>query len=132
MDRQLSFENLRQNSPTGRTGQTGAAGPTQIQVNATVPAQIAPRLKRQAQAIYAALKHGPLWTNDLRAMAAQYNARIRELREWLAASGQTIDVTAKGRDGNNRYELRPLAGSRYQAEQMARQAKHEPRAARHE
>jgi hypothetical protein len=121
--KQLSFENLRQNSPAGRAGPTGAAGQTQIQVNPSVPAAIAPRLKHQAQAIYAALKRGPLWTRDLRAMAAQYNARIRELREWLADSGMTIDVTAKGRDGNNRYELRPLAGSRYQAELMKRQSK---------
>lgn len=108
--KQLSFENLGQTSST-------------VTPNPSVPAEIGPRLKRQAQAIYAALKRGPLCTNDLRSMAAQYNARIRELREWLAESGMTIDVTAKGKDGNNRYELRAFAGSRYQAELMARQKK---------
>jgi hypothetical protein len=122
MDKQLSFENLGQNSPAGRTGQTGPAKASPVP-NATVPAAIAPRLKHQAQAIYSALKRGPLWTNDLRAMAAQYNARLKEIREMLRKSGMTIDVTAKGRDGNNRYALRPFAGSRYQAERMARQKK---------
>jgi len=55
--KQLSFENLP--------------------VNSTVPIEMAPRLKRQAQAIYRALQAGPLWTRNLRAMAAQYNARIK-------------------------------------------------------
>lgn len=99
--KQLSFENLP--------------------VNSTVPIEMAPRLKRQAQAIYRALQAGPLWTRNLRAMAAQYNARIKELRDYLRELGETIDVTAKGKDGNNRYELRPFAGSRYEAELMKRQ-----------
>jgi len=101
--KQLSFENLK--------------------VNTIVPVEMAPRLKRQTQAIYRALQAGPLWTRNLRAMAAQYNARIKELRDYLREFGETIDVTAKGRDGNNRYELRPFAGSRYEAELMARQTK---------
>lgn len=91
--------------------------------NPSAPVEIRPRFKRQAQAIYAALKRGPLWTNDLRSMVAQYNARIRELRTWLAKSGMTVDMTAKGKDGNNRYEIKPFAGSRYEAELMAKQRK---------
>ena len=103
----MSFENL-QHAP-------------RITPNVSAPVEIRPRLKRQAEAIYAALKRGPLWTNDLRAMVAQYNARIKEIRKFLMPQGVTIDMTAKGKDGNNRYELRPFAGSRYQAELMARQ-----------
>lgn len=92
-------------------------------VNPSAPLEIQPRLKRQAEAILTALRRGPLWTNDLRAMVAQYNARLKELRDFLRSQGQTIDMTAKGKDGNNKYELRPFAGSRYQAELMARQQK---------
>lgn len=110
MNKQLSFENLGQTSPT-------------VTPNPSAPVEIRPRLKRQAEAIYAALKRGPLWTNDLRSMVAQYNARIRELRIYLMKSGQTVDMTAKCKNGNNRYELRSFAGSRYEAELMARQKK---------
>jgi hypothetical protein len=41
----------------------------------------------------------------------------------LADRGMTVDCMFRGKDGNNRYELRPFAGSKYQAELMARQAK---------
>jgi len=94
-----------------------------LRTNITVPVEMSPRLKRQTQAIYRALQAGPLWTRNLRAMAAQYNARIKELRDYLREFGETIDVTAKGKDGNNRFELRPFAGSRYEAELMTRQTK---------
>ena len=114
--KQFSFENLRQTSRTPLTSPT-------LSPNPSAPVEIRPRLKRQAAAILAALRRGPLWTNDLRAMAAQYNARIKELRAHLREFGQTIDMTAKGKDGNNRFELRPFAGSRYQAELMAKQSK---------
>ena len=120
MSKQLNFENL------GQTGLTSPTGPTPVP-NPSAPVEIRPRLKRQTEAIYAALKRGPLWTNDLRSMVAQYNARVRELRTWLAKSGMTVDMTFKGKDGNNRYELRALAGSRYQAELMARQKKNSPK-----
>lgn len=114
---QLTFNNLdERNRPKTE----------RIAPNPSAPVEIRPRLKRQAEAIYAALERGPLWTNDLRAMVAQYNARIRELRQWLAKSGMTVDMTYKGKDGNNRYEIKPFAGSRYQAGLMARQARHKP------
>ena len=112
--KQLSFENLAQRR---------APSAERVVPNPSAPVEIRPRLKRQAEAIYAALKRGPLWTNDLRSMVAQYNARIKELRAWLRASGMTIDMTARGKDGNNRYEIKPFAGSRYQAELMQRQRK---------
>ena len=41
----------------------------------------------------------------------------------LREFGQTVDLTAKGKDGNNRFELRPFTGSRYEAELMKRQSK---------
>jgi hypothetical protein len=107
MMKQLSFENLQHTQRITRDA---------IRPNASAPLEIAPRLKHQAAAILAALKRGPLWTNDLGRIAKQYNARIKELRDHLRPQGLTIDMTAKGKDGNNRYELRPFAGSRYEAE----------------
>lgn len=83
----------------------------------------APRLKRQAQVIYRSLKQRPLYTNDLRSIAAQYNSRIKELRVWLREFDMTIDMTKRSSDGNNRFELRPFNGSKYQAYLMAKQAK---------
>jgi hypothetical protein len=113
--KQLSFENLQHAQRTP---------PNAVRPNASVPVEIRPRIKRQAATILAALRRGPLWTNDLRSMVAQYNARIKELRVYLYREfGTTVDMTARGRDGNNRYELRPFAGSRYEAELMARQSK---------
>jgi len=109
--KQLSFENLQHAQRTP---------PNAVRPNASVPVEIRPRLKRQAAAILAAFRRGPLWTNDLRSMVAQYNARIKELRVYLRKSGQTIDMTVKDKDGNNRFELRPFAGSKYQAGLMAR------------
>jgi len=114
MTKQLTFAQLNLAS---RTDQKRPA----MLLNPTVPLEIKPRLKRQAEAIYAALKRGPLWTNDLRSMVAQYNSRLKELRAWLRGSGMTVDMTAKAKDGNNRYELRPFAGSKYEAHLMARQ-----------
>jgi hypothetical protein len=112
MSKQLTFASL---------GERGTRHAERITVNPSVPIETAPRLKKQAKHILAALKRGPLWTNDLRSMAAQYNARIKELRDRLQEFGLTVDMTAKGKDGNNRYELKPFAGSRYQAELMAKQ-----------
>lgn len=106
--KQLSFEHLSQTSP---------------KPNPSAPVEIRPRLKHQAETILAALRRGPLWTNDLRSMVAQYNARIKELRDYLLPQGRTIDMTAKGKDGNNRYEIKPFNGSRYQAELMKKQKK---------
>jgi hypothetical protein len=85
-----------------------------LRVNPTVQNAELPRLKRQAIAIYKLLQRGPLYTNQLRQLASQYNARIKELRAWLRKFGMTIDLTQRRPDGNNRYELRPYFGSHYQ------------------
>ncbi len=114
--KQLSFEHLEK---TRRASEPA--------VNRTVPVEDAPRLKDQTRAIHAALQRGPLYTNQLAAMARQYNARIKELRDYLRPQGLTVDMTARGGDGNNRYELRPFAGSHYQAELMAKQQRSESR-----
>ena len=106
---QLTFESLRLN-PT--------VNPILYSEN-----KIQVRLKHQAQVIYKALKAGPVWTAQLRAIAAQYNARIKELRECLQEFDMTIDCTFRSSDGNNRYELRPFHGSRYQAELITKQSK---------
>ncbi len=99
--KQMTFENLR--------------------TNPTVPKADVLRLKRQAIAIYNHLKAGPMTTEQLNLIAHQYNARINELRRWLKGYGLTIDCIAHDRHGNNTYKLVPFAGSRYQAQLMARQ-----------
>jgi len=68
------------------------------------------------------LRAGPVWTNELSAIAKQYNARINEIRKILLDEGKTVDITAKGKHGNNRYEIRPFHGSKYQKYLMAKQA----------
>ena len=110
MAKQLSLERLYVNR-------------TVCQSESTVERQRQVTIKRkQAKSIFAALKKGPLTTEQLSTMARQYNTRIKELRDWLRQSGQTIDcIPVKG--GNNRYELKPFAGSRYQAELMKKQSK---------
>lgn len=72
------------------------------------------KLGGQALRIYKALLAGPLWTGDLMEFGAQYNARVKELRDWLRQYGLTIDRVTVNQNGKNRYELRPYAGSRYQ------------------
>jgi hypothetical protein len=109
---QLSFERLYQ--PPARV---------EPQLNRTVPAAAAPRLKSQTQYIYRLLKAGPVTTNQLRSIACQYNARISELRKYLREFGQTIDCIGRAKDGNNTYALRAFAGSNYQAELMAKSVK---------
>jgi len=99
---QLTFENLKH--------------------NVSVPRADRRRLGRQAMAIYSILKAGPVWTEQLGIIAKQYNARIKEIRDWLREFGMTVDCTYRGDDGNNRYELRPFHGSNYQRHLMAKQS----------
>lgn len=91
--------------------------------NRSVPEADSDRLKRQAIAIYDKLLEGPMWTTDLLRIACQYNARIKELRDWLGEFGLTIDCIEHGENGNNLYEIRELHGSNYQAMLMAKQRK---------
>lgn len=94
-----------------------------LRVNRTVEIVELPRLKRQAMAIYHLLREGPVYTSQLRQMACQYNARIKELRKRLQEFDMTIDLVHRACDGNNRYELRAYHGSRYQQTLLAKSAK---------
>jgi len=100
---QLTFENLK--------------------MNRTVPQADCDRLKKQAVEIYRALLAGPKWTFELLRIACQYNARIKELRDWLAGFGMTIDCIEHEQSGNNLYKITALHGSHYQASLMAKQRK---------
>ena len=111
---QLTFSSLKARQPVSAAA---------VVVNPSVARADQKRLKHQADVILDRLKAGPVWTSELVSIARQYNARIKEVREMLAERGMTVDCTFRGKDGNNRYELRPIAGSKYQAELMARQAK---------
>jgi hypothetical protein len=98
--------------------------PNQIELNRTVEPADRPRLGMQAMKIYERLKWGPVTTSELSKMAAQYGARIKEIREMLAASGLTVDMVKRDPAGNNLYKIRPFHGSNYERELMARQIKH--------
>jgi len=108
--RQLSLENLYVNRTVGLS-----AAPAERRK------QIALK-KQQARNIYRALQSGPITTEQLSQMACQYNTRIREIRQWLRQSGQTIDCIPQT-GGNNLFKIVPFAGSRYQAELMRKQKK---------
>jgi len=60
------------------------------------------------------VRYEQVWTRQLRHAAAQYQARLSELRKWLIEYGLTIDCTGRGVAGDNRYEIVPLQGSRYE------------------
>lgn len=89
--------------------------PSAIVVNPSVPAADTARLTRQAIAVYRRLIEGPVTTGELSNLAAQYNARIKELRDWLRPAGWTVDKIRSQTQANNTYAIRPFAGSKYQA-----------------
>lgn len=97
--------------------------PPDAALNVTVAAGDRLRLGRQSRVIYQALRAGPVDVHWMKGIAAQYNARLHELRAWLRPAGWTVDLIEQRADGNNRYKLVPYAGSREQARQMARSAK---------
>jgi len=115
---QLSLENMYLNRSVSPPPQFACANKQRGEA-----VKIQKRLKHQAKIILAELKKGPVTTNQLRSMAGQYNARIKELRVYLREFGQTIDMTQRDPGGNNKFEIRPFAGSRYQAELLRRSAK---------
>lgn len=88
---------------------------SELTLNPSVKAEDEIRLSRQSVKIYHELQRGPVWTNKLISIARQYNARLFELRQWLARHGLTIDKTG-GPDiqGNFKYEIVQLNGSRYE------------------
>lgn len=100
MEKQLSFENLR--------------------LNPSVPKEAGIRLKKQAKVIYNRLITGPVWTSELITIARQYNARLNEIRKVLREFGLTVDIIGSKPNGDNRYAIRPLYGSKYQAKLMKR------------
>jgi hypothetical protein len=111
--KQLTFGHLRrQDRPPRRL--------REIPENISVQRADRKRIKPQTTEIYERLKRGPVWTNELAGIGKQYNARIKELRNFLSASCMTVDMTFQGPDGNNRYEIKPLAGSNYQKQLIAR------------
>ncbi len=87
---------------------------SELTLNPSVKPEDERRLSRQALRIYTALQKGPVWTNTLVSLARQYNARIHELRQWLAPQGLTIDLTGKDVQGDFKYELVDSADSRYE------------------
>lgn len=95
-----------------------------LTVNPSVEASQRAHLKAQAVAIYKRLLDGPVTTGELVEMAAQYNARIKELREWLYPMGWTVDKISSNTQANNRYAIKPLFGSKYQRLQMRKSARH--------
>jgi hypothetical protein len=61
-----------------------------LRCNPSVSDAEAARLKPQAIAIYKALCRGALRTEQLIHFAAQYNARVKELRDWLRLLGNGV------------------------------------------
>ena len=78
------------------------------------------RLTAQARRIYQRLQEGPVSTGELAGMAAQYNARIKELRDYLRDFGLTVDRVSHNPRGDNRYILRSFHGSNYEKTLMAK------------
>jgi hypothetical protein len=97
--------------------------PKPFEVNRSVAESDRPRLCRQALVIYRRLQAGSITTDELSRLAAQYNARLKEIRNWLRPQGLTVDIAFHSDTGNNHYEIRPFHGSRYEAELMSRQRK---------
>ena len=92
----------------------------QAKLNLSVKKDDVSRLGRQSRAIYEQLRRGPMNVQGLKTIAAQYNARINELRKWLRNFGWTIDLSERRSDGNNLYKLVPWDGSKEQARQLQR------------
>jgi len=76
------------------------------------------RLSAQAVKVWGLFSNGnggyrAVWTSELRAAAAQYMARLTEIRFWLVNFGLTIDRVDHDNRGNNKYIVTELEGSRY-------------------
>lgn len=94
----------------------------ELTLNPSVDRQAADRLGRQQRTIWrlferresGRVRYVPVSTNQLRQAAAQYCARINELRTWLRNYNLTIDKTRHDRFGNHTYVVRDFEGSQYQ------------------
>ena len=92
--------------------------PAGLQPNRSVTKADWSRLKQQTQAVYHRLLEGPITTGELSNIAPQYNARIKELRDWLREFGLTVEKISSAGQANNTYAIRRFEGSKYQAMQM--------------
>lgn len=77
------------------------------------------RLSKQAICVWGLFSNGtgryrPVWTQELRAAAAQYSARLWEIRNWLKDFGLTIDCVERDSYGNHKFIVTELAGSNYE------------------
>lgn len=80
-----------------------------IPPNRSVRSQDAPRLNRQAWAIYMMLQEGDVTTAEMASVACQYNARVYEIRAMLEGTGTTVKLVQRGANGNNTYGLREVS-----------------------
>lgn len=92
---------------------------TELMLNPSVKPEDETRLSQQAIRVWQLFCDGrntyrPVWTSALRAVAAQYNARINEIRTWLRTYGLTIDNTGTNGNGDHEYRVREFEGSNYQ------------------
>ena len=93
---------------------------SELLLNPSVPAADQKRLSKQAIKIWRLFDPNgdghylSVWTPELRAVAAQYQSRLSELRAWLAKYGLTIDKIRRSERGNYKYEVREFEGSNYQ------------------
>jgi hypothetical protein len=90
----------------------------EILLNPSVEVEDERRLSRQAREMYllfvARYRIGlVVSTSDLREIAAQYNARLYEVRRALVARGLCIDLVRKGMGGQNYYAIVALAESTF-------------------
>jgi hypothetical protein len=99
------------------------AEPNRIKLNRSVPEADRPRLSRQARQILDLLRRRSIRTNELATIGRQYNARLKEVRDYLRPDGLTVDMVEKHSRGNNRYAIRSFHGSHYESELMSRQIK---------
>lgn len=77
------------------------------------------RLSRQAIKVWGLFSNGnggyrAVGTQELRAAAAQYSARIWELRNYLKDFGLTIDCLERDSHGNHKFVVTQLEGSNYE------------------
>ena len=75
-----------------------------FELNKTVKPEDAPRLNKQAQAIYELLLAGEVTTGQMASIGLQYNARLYEIRRALWPTGKDVKKF-DGSGGNNIYKI---------------------------
>jgi len=89
-----------------------------IPLNSSVAVEDEARLSNQAQQILQYFREArrlgmKVTTRCLTRIAAQYNARLYEVRRYLIPQGFCIDLVRGGPDGNNEYQMVPLDQSKF-------------------